>query len=238
MALSRSRQPAEVLDLLSGFAFARGASAESLERLANMAVCHDYPKRNILFHRGEPATSVYLVVKGKVKLVLTNEEGREVVVNLLHAGDLFGLVPAVDGGPQLATAITAGASRLAKFPGDAFLEWMMRGPETSATLLRILGRRLREAYQRIGEHALLGVKERLWLTLLDIAELEGRQDPGSEEIVFTRPTHEELAQRIGSSREVVTRVLKELLDSEVLQAEGRVIRVSESALVLREDAGE
>ena len=55
------------------------------------------------------------------------------------------------------------------------------------------------------------------------------------EIVFLRPTHRELANRIGSSREVVTRLLKELLDSDLLESEGRVIRVSESALVLRED---
>ena len=54
-------------------------------------------------------------------------------------------------------------------------------------------------------------------------------------IVFTRPTHQELAERIGSSREVISRILKELLESDFLGAEGRVIRVSESALVLKDE---
>ena len=60
---------------------------------------------------------------------------------------------------------------------------------------------------------LLSVKERLLATLLEIAEREGQHESGREVIVFTRPTHQELADRIGSSREVVTRILKELLES-------------------------
>ena len=75
------------------------------------------------------------------------------------------------------------------------------------------------------------------MALLDIAEREGQPEPESAAIVFTRPTHQELANRVGSSREVVSRLLKELLESDLLQAEGRIIRVSESALVLREDTG-
>ena len=89
--------------------------------------------------------------------------------------------------------------------------------------------------QRIGEHALLSVKERLLYALLEIAEREGERHPEGDGIVFTRPTHQELADRIGSSREVVSRMLKELLDSDLLQAEGKVIRVTESALVLHDD---
>jgi CRP/FNR family cyclic AMP-dependent transcriptional regulator len=102
-------------------------------------------------------------------------------------------------------------------------------------LLYELSTRVREAYQKIGEHALLGVKERLLYALIDIAEREGISEPDGAGVTFTRPTHQELANRIGSSREVVSRVLKELLDSETLRADGRVIRVSESALVLRDE---
>jgi CRP-like cAMP-binding protein len=93
---------------------------------------------------------------------------------------------------------------------------------------------VRQAYQKIGEHALLSVKERLLYTLLEIAEQEGELGPEGDWI-FTRPTHQELADRIGSSREVVSRVLKELLESELLEAEGKIIRVSESALILRDE---
>ena len=112
---------------------------------------------------------------------------------------------------------------------------MARHPAAQGGLAQELAGRVRQAHQRIGEHALLSVKERLLYALLEIAESEGTPHPEGNGIVFTRPTHQELADRIGSSREVVSRMLKELLDSDLLQAEGKVIRVSESALVLRED---
>jgi CRP-like cAMP-binding protein len=216
-------------------AILKEASEEALEELSGLALCHDYPKNNILFYQGDPVGAVFLVLSGRVKITLNNQEGREVIVAMARPGDLFGLVAALDEGSQPANAVTVARSRLAKFDGETFTRWLERNPSTYRSLLAHLGGRLRDAYQKIGEHALLGVKERLMYALLDIAELEGRPDPNAGTIVFTRPTHQELAHRIGSSREVVSRLLKELLESDLLQAEGRIIRVSESALVLREE---
>lgn len=211
-----------------------GVAERALRELASVALCHDYPKNNILFYQGDPAGAVFLVISGQVKITLNNEEGKEVILAIARPGALFGLIPALDGGPQPATAITVGPSRLAKFAGDDLIAWMEKQRAIHKALLRDLGEQVRQAYQKIGEHALLGVKERLLYTLLDLAESEGILEPGGRAIVFTRPTHLELAHRIGSSREVVSRLLKELLEGELLTAEGRVIRVPESALVLRE----
>lgn len=212
-----------------------GVQEEALEELAGMAVCHEYPKNNILFYQGDASGTVFLVVSGRVKLTLMNEEGKEVIVSSVGRGGLFGLISALDGDPRPANAITVEPSRLAKFDSEAFLAWLDREETMQRVLLREMGRKVRQAYHRIGEHALMGVKDRLLSALLDIADREGRLEAGGATIVFTRPTHQELANRIGSSREVVSRLLKELLASDLLYAEGRVIRVSESALVLRED---
>lgn len=215
--------------------FLQSASTDALEDLGTIARCHDYPKNNILFYEGDSPGSAYLVVAGRVKLCLMSEEGREVVLAMIRPGGMFGLISAFDGDPQPTNAITVVPSRIARFSVDDFSRWLERHQLPQDLLMKELGRRVREAYQKVGEHALLSVKERLLYALIDIAEREGKPGPGGEGIVFTRPTHRELANRIGSSREVVSRVLKELLDSELLQAEGRVIRVPESALVLRED---
>ncbi len=211
-----------------------GVAEEALCELADLALCHDYPKNNILLYEGDPAGAVFLVLDGQVKITLNNEEGKEVLVTMVRPGGFFGVISALDDGAQPATATTALPSRLAKFAGDSLIAWMEKERVTHRALLRDLGKRVRQAYHKIGEHALLGVKERLLYTLLEIAEREGKLEPGGEAIEFTRPTHLELAQRIGTSREVVSRVLKELLDDEMLYAEGKVIRVPESALVLHE----
>jgi len=210
-----------------------GAAEEALRELGSLALCHEYPVNNVLFYQGEPGGGAFLVMSGRVKLSLANEEGREVVVGLVPPGGFLGLIPALDGGAHPTNAITVAKSRLAKFDGQALLAWMERHAVAQRGLPRELGRCARQAYQKLGDYALLSVKERLLATLLEIAEREGQHESGGEAIVFTRPTHQELAERIGSSREVVSRILKELLESDLLEAEGRVIRVSESALVLK-----
>lgn len=235
MALSRETRLNELAEEVRHVPFLRGVDEDALLGLCRMAICHEYPKNNMLLYRRDPPGVVFLVLKGKVRLFLQNEDGREVVLSVAGPGGIVGLGAVLDGAAQPASASTAAKSRLARFRGDAFVEWMERNPLTRRALLADLARQLRQAYQRIGEHALMGAKERLWLALLEIAEREGTPDPGGASIHFTRPTHQELAERIGSSREVVTRLLNELLESEELDAEGRVIRISESALVLRDE---
>jgi CRP/FNR family cyclic AMP-dependent transcriptional regulator len=208
---------------------------EDLEKLCRIGRCHDYPSGNVIHYKGDADNAVHMIVRGKVKIVMTSEDGRDVAIDLLRPGDVFGLVAAVNGGGHPAHAITATEARLVKFKSESFLKWVESQGMLKTMVWSPLSNRVRQAYQRIGEHALMGVKERLLTTLLEIAEHEGEPGVEGDDVVFTRPTHRELAQRVGSSREVVTRVLKELLESDLLDAEGRVIHVPLSALVLRDE---
>lgn len=211
-----------------------GASEAGLMELVARARCHVYPKNNVLFYQGDPAGSVYLVIDGEVRIGLTNEDGREVSLHLIGPGQVAGLCSLLDGGTQPATASTACESHLAQFDRRELCDWYKREAAAEKAMLLQIARNVRRAYQRVGEHALMSVKDRLFSALLEIAEKDGEQAEG-EDLVFVRPTHQELADRIGSSREVVSRVLKQLLDSDMLRAEGRVIRVSQSALVLHDE---
>ena len=234
MALTRTRKPSDLGSTLGEFAFFKGLRKSELDALAGMALCHEYPKNNILSYRGDPSGSVFLVVSGRVKMILTNDEGREVIVRLVGPGGLFGISSALDGGEQLCNAVTIERSTVAKFKGAAFLGWANESPGARLSLQRELSRQVRDLCHKIGEHALMSARDRLLYTLLEIADTEGEEDPDGVRVSFTRPTHQELANRIGSSREVVTRLLAELRDSELLESEeGRVIYVPMSALVLR-----
>jgi CRP/FNR family cyclic AMP-dependent transcriptional regulator len=234
MAMTGRVEGAELKTDLQAFESLQNLDEESLEKLCRIGRCHDYPRGNVIHYRGDVDNTVCLVVRGKIKIVMTSEDGRDVAIDLLRAGDVFGLVAAVDGGGHPAHAITATEVRLLKCKSASFFNWVESQGMVEELVWKQLSSRVRHAYQRIGEHALMGVKERLLHTLLEIAEHEGEPAAEGDEVVFTRPTHRELAQRVGSSREVVTRVLKELLESDLLDAEGRVIRVPLSALVLLE----
>ena len=236
MAMRRSRRPDDLAHTMGGFQLFEGVGEEELAELGSLALFHEYPKNNILSYRGDPAGPVYLVIRGRVKIILTNDEGREVIVALCGPGGIFGLTSAIDGEDQLGTALTIEETQIARFDGEAFLRWTRRSSGAQNVLVRELTRRVRELNEQIGAHALMSARDRLLDTLLDIADAEGESEPGDESVIFTRPTHRELANRIGTSREVVSRLLAELMDDAVLEAdEGRVIRVPLSALVLREE---
>lgn len=232
----RRRQSQKVRDEVAEYPLFESASDEALEKLCDRATCHDYPENNILAYQGDRITAVFLVIEGRLNLSLQNEEGRKVVLRDAREGDVAGLLPAVGKRPYPANLITATPCRLARFEASTFRYWVLRESGLLKRVVESLSDELEHAYRRIGEHALMGVKERLLSTLLQMAEEEGQPDAAGDAVTFTRPTHRELANRIGSSREVVTRYLKEILESDLLQQEdGRVIRVPESALVLRDE---
>lgn len=234
--MSPARRPDDLAETLAGFEFFEGIERPEIERLAGLALCHEYPKNNILTYAGDPATNVFIVVDGRVKVILTNEDAREVIVSLLGSGCVFGLTGALDGEEQPGTAITVERSTIARFGTAAFLKWTDSAPGAKDALVRELNRRVRDLHRKIGAHALMSARDRLLHTLMDIAGAEGEREPGNDRVTFTRPTHQELANRIGTSREVVSRLLAELREAELLEAEeGRVLRLPLSALILHEE---
>jgi CRP/FNR family transcriptional regulator, cyclic AMP receptor protein len=215
---------------------------DARRELAALARVHPYPKGNILFYDGEPADAVFIVVDGKVKISFISDEGREVVLAVIRSGGTAGLLGALDErAAHVGTAITITDSRLARVPRNAYLGWFDRHSDLHRGLLGKFAHMLADAYTKIGHQALLPVKQRLLATLVDIARADGRPDgddeAGENQIVFVRPTHQELADMIGSTRVVVSRLLKELVKEEDAIAEGggKVMRVSVQR-VLQSDA--
>jgi CRP/FNR family transcriptional regulator, cyclic AMP receptor protein len=214
--------------------FLEGLGPEVREEFALLASCHSYPKGNILFHHTEPVDAIFIVLDGGVKISLINEQGREVVLKVVQKGGVFGLAAALDGGVQIGTASTLTASTVAKIARTSLLRLLAAHPEAYRIISVELACLVRAAYEKIGAQSLLTVKERLLEALLEIARAEGRPTVG-DEIIFTRPTHRELAELVGSSRVVVTRMLKELLrDEEMAEASGRTLRVSVHSVSLRD----
>jgi CRP/FNR family transcriptional regulator, cyclic AMP receptor protein len=204
--------------------FLRDVSERGIEELNGMLVTHRYPRNNILFYHGETVDSVYILLEGRVNISLINDDGREVVLATIRSGSIFGVLAALDGGAHIGTALTSTDCLLAKAPRDGFIAWMRRHPASQGPLAVEFARMLRAAYSKIGEQSLLPVRRRLLAALVQIARTEGKL--GAEGVVtFVRPTHQELAQLVGSSRVVVSRILKELLNGHGIASSGRVIRL-------------
>jgi CRP-like cAMP-binding protein len=122
-------------------------------------------------------------------------------------------------------------------PRDRFQAWLTAHPLLQQTIVAALVRMLRSVYARVGMQALLPVKRRVRAALIEFAQNHGSTN-GSNEYVAPRPTHQELAERVGSTRVVVSRAIKELLEEDdLIQMEGTTLRVrldmAEIALTLR-----
>jgi CRP-like cAMP-binding protein len=208
------------------------ADAPAREALGRIAIGRDYPKGNVLFYHGDVCTSVGYVEAGRVKVALMNDDGREVALEIVRPGHLLGAPALFCAGTYMGTAVTLTDARIARIPADAFRGWLAEFPRASHALMGELCAAVRHAYEKIGEIALLPVKRRLLMTLIELARSDGKAcNPGQVE--FVRPTHKELAELVGSTRVVISRIMKELMEEESLLAEhGNVIRVHMEDLVL------
>jgi CRP/FNR family cyclic AMP-dependent transcriptional regulator len=216
----------ELLAVSSSVFFLADQDEATRASFAALGMCRSYPKNNVLYHHSDACNSAYVILSGKVKLVLATDDGREFVLETLGQGAVCGLIAMLDGGPHSGTAITLERARIAVLPADQLRTWLSDHPLLHQKVAVALAHIVRHAYERIGMQALFNVKRRIHATLLEIAREDGLTTPGELDVVAPRPTHQALAERIGSSRVVVSRVLKELLEEEAsISMEGRTLRV-------------
>jgi CRP/FNR family transcriptional regulator, cyclic AMP receptor protein len=216
----------ELLAVAPRLFFLSDQDAQTRASFAALGMCRSFPKNNILFHHGGECHAAYVIVSGRVKLMLATDEGRELVLEIFGPGDIVGLIATLDGGSHTGTAITLDRARIAILPADPLRRWLFERPLLHQKMVVELAHIVRHAYERVGMQALLNVKRRIHAALLEIARDDGTSVPGHPDVVAPRPTHQQLAERIGSSRVVVSRVLKELLEEEAsISIEGRVLRV-------------
>lgn len=177
-----------------------------LEQLALQTHPRRYRAGDIIFHREDPGSTLYIVQSGRVKLVLASPEGREVTVGLLGAGDFFGELALLDGGPRSATVVAlepVEALTLARAPFVAVLE---HHPEVAGALLTVLGERIRQTDELLQDILFLDLPARLAKRLLALGEQHGHRTPEGLRIDL-RLSQTDLARMVGSTRESVNRCL-------------------------------
>ncbi len=168
---------------------------------------------------GDCGEAVYFIVSGRAKVTLYSEQGREIVLSVLKKGDMFGEMSIMDEKPRSANVETIKDLNCLVVKKDAFLKYLSVHHRVYRTMFAYLTTRLREATRKIGGLALLDVCGRIAHTLIGMAK------PSSDDEIVTieRPTHEELAAMIGSSREVVSRALKKMSNEGYIKIEKKRI---------------
>ncbi|MEK6758381.1 MAG: Crp/Fnr family transcriptional regulator [Deltaproteobacteria bacterium] len=174
-----------------------------------------WPEGTQIITEGDEGDSVFFIISGKVKVTLYGEEGREIVLAVLGDGDMFGEMSIMDDKPRSANVEAVSDLECLVIGKTGFLEYLSRHHKVYMRFFAYLTGRLRDATRKIGGLALLDVCGRIAHTLI------GMSKSGENEKVVSieRPTHEELAAMIGSSREVVSRALKKMTQEGYIKIE-------------------
>jgi CRP-like cAMP-binding protein len=196
---------------------------EDISSLARLTTRRRYPKDTVVFFENEEGDSFFMILEGRIKVTILGDDGREIILSVLGPGDFFGEMALLDNEPRSATAIAVEESELLILQRTDFQGVATKRTITGA-LIRVLTARLRRANHQISTLALLDVYGRVARVILDMAREEGKRLKDGR-IAFRRATHQEIANRIGTTRETVTRMLKDLERQGLIQVEGKEIIV-------------
>jgi CRP-like cAMP-binding protein len=196
-----------------------------LQRVVDVARERAYPKNSVILFEDDPGDALYVVAQGQVKVVLIGEDGREVILSVLGAGEFFGEMALIDDEPRSAHVIAMEDSALLVLRREDFQGILRQSPGIALALLRELSRRLRRVDEKVGSLVLLDVNGRVAQLLLDLAD----EEKGDR--ITRRLTHHTIAQMIGSSRETVSRTMRELVDKGLIQVSRRDIVIRDRGLL-------
>jgi CRP/FNR family transcriptional regulator len=222
--------PNERAELIRGLEIGSKMQEEAILRLAQSSVAVDYRRRRFVYRTGEPADSIFLIAKGRVKLCSIEEQtGREAVIDILSAGALFGESALYAGGKREKCAVAYENSRLLRIPVGDFSEGMAESRELYDYTFRLIGQRLVSAERRVVDFALDAIPARLEKLLVEYSGRYGVHEPGGVLIDIPLP-HREIASIVGSTRESVTVRLN------ALKREGIIDFVNRRILIKRPDS--
>lgn len=207
--------------LLRGVSIFADLDPASLAALERITETRDYPEGAVIVSQEERGEALFVLVRGRVKVVLYGQSGREVILSIFGSpGDFFGEMSLLDDQPRSATVMAAERSRLLVLSRSAFQEHLTAHPRSALRVLTELSRRLRRADEVIGNLALLDVYGRLAGKLREMAAADGEEREDGI-LIRQRPTQSEIAAMIGTSRETVSRALSELARRGFLEMNGK-----------------
>ncbi len=200
-----------------------------LAAIAAVAKPRRYAKDEVVFHADEAGDVFCLIREGRVKVTMTSPEGKEIILSTMGPGDFFGEMSLIDNEPRSASVIATERLDLVTIWRTDFLQILSENFSITRKLLAVLSRRLREASARIESLATMDVYGRLARYFLDLAAQQGKiLDNGYVSVV--RPTHQSIANTIGTSRETVSRLIHDLMKQNLLLSEGKTIYLKKDAL--------
>ena len=201
-------------------------SPAELQLLAARTVRRSFSAGELVFSEGDPCAGLQFISRGKVRIFKSSSSGREQVLAVNVPGESIAELPVFDGGAYPASAVAMEDVEIAFISRQDFHAFCLEHPEVSLKVLTVVGARLRGLVNIIEELSFTTVRQRLVSTLLKLAESEGTKIEGGIEIRLPA-SHQELANQLGTVRELISRNLMRLQAEGLLDVDARRIVVKD-----------
>lgn len=199
---------------------------EQLRLLATVVSRRSATRSSIVIAAGDPTDSLYIILSGRLKVMMSDADGKEVILSMLGPGEFFGEMGLIDDNPRSASVVAVEPCDLLVITRRDFRKCMADNLEMAMAVMRGLVRRLREADRKIGSLALLDVYGRVARLLLDMSETVDGQ-----KMVTKRLPKQDIAKMIGASREMVSRVMKDLQTGGYIEMRGSTILLRDNIVL-------
>ena len=209
------------------------------EQVAGICRWRDHDAGEQIFSYHDPSSEVFFLAAGKVRIIVYSAEGKAVLFKDLKAATMFGEISAIDGAPRSAGVEARERSTIASLTASQFESLLLREPAVAVATLRHVTAEVRRLSERVLEFSTLVVQNRIHAELLRLAA-DARQENG-QALLSPAPSLSDIANRISTHREAVSRELSRLASSGVLRREGGDLRVPDLARLeklVREARGE
>lgn len=195
---------------------------EETEHLSSESKTRSYPAHTILISEGDSTDSLYVLLEGEVKVYVSDQQGKEVILNILGPGEYFGELALLDDEPRSATVKTMRQTKVMVISRDDFKHSLDTHPEMVFNLIKSLIKQVRALTSNVKSLALLDVYGRIARTLLDLAtEVDGKM------IIEQKLTQQDIADMVGASREMVSRILKDLVSGGYITIKNKIFTINE-----------
>ena len=208
--------------MLSNVSLFSGFPEADRNAIAELATIRSFPRNTIIISEGDDSDSMYVVLSGKVKVYLSDDEGKEIIINILKDGDYFGELALLDESPRSASVMTQEDSKLAVLSKTAFEDCLKTNPSIALEVIKGLSARLRNLTDNVKSLALMDVYGRVARTLLDMSETHD-----GVQVITQKLTQRDIASMVGASREMVSRILKDLSIGGYITIENKTITINE-----------
>ena len=192
---------------------AHALTPPELEAISKHATTREYRARTVLMNEGDETDNLYIILEGRVRAYVSDADGREAVLSVMGPGEYFGEI-AFDEGPRSASVITLEPCRMLVVPGEDFADFVKSSPDFAVHFIHRLIGRIRTLTDNVRSLALMDAYGRVARLLIENAVTEG-----GVQFVPEKLTQTEIASRVGCSREMVSRIFKDLVQGQYITIE-------------------